>query len=46
MNIAQSLQRAQTLGLARIDAQLLHLHALGRDPYDRAWLLAHDRDDG
>ena len=45
MNIAQSLQRAQTLGLARIDAQLLHLHALGRDPYDRAWLLAHDRDD-
>ena len=44
MNIAQSLQRAQTLGLARIDAQLLHLTALGRDPHDRAWLLAHDSD--
>ena len=44
MNIAQSLQRAQTLGLARIDAQLLHLTALGRDPHDRAWLLAHDND--
>jgi release factor glutamine methyltransferase len=44
MNIAQSLQRAQSLGLARIDAQLLHLTALGRDPHDRAWLLAHDSD--
>ncbi|PIT81527.1 peptide chain release factor N(5)-glutamine methyltransferase [Limnohabitans sp. 15K] len=42
--IAQSQQRAQTLGLARIDAQLLHLHALGRDLHDRAWLLAHDTD--
>lgn len=42
--LAQSLQRAQTLGLARIDAQLLHLHALGRAPHDRAWLLAHDSD--
>ena len=44
MTLAQSLQRAQTLGLARIDAQLLHLHALGRDPHDRAWLLTHDSD--
>lgn len=42
--LAQSLQRAQTLGLARIDAQLLHLHALGRAPHDRAWLLTHDSD--
>jgi release factor glutamine methyltransferase len=42
--IAQSQQRAQTLGLARIDAQLLHLHALGRDLHDRAWLLSHDTD--
>ena len=45
MNIAQSLQRAQTLGLTRIDAQLLHLHTLGREPNDRAWLLAHDQDE-
>lgn len=44
LTIAQSLQRAHALGLARIDAQLLHLHALGRDPHDRAWLLAHDTD--
>jgi len=32
------------LGLERIDAQLLHLFALGREPHDRAWLLAHDTD--
>ncbi len=44
LTLAQSLQRAQALGLARIDAQLLHLHALGREPHDRAWLLAHDSD--
>jgi release factor glutamine methyltransferase len=44
LTLAQSLQRAQTLGLTRIDVQLLHLHALGRDPHDRAWLLAHDSD--
>ena len=44
LTLAQSLKRAQTLGLARIDAQLLHLHALGRSPHDRAWLLAHDSD--
>lgn len=31
-------------GLARIDAQLLLLHCLGRDPGDRAWLLSHDTD--
>ena len=45
ITLAQSLQHAQTLGLARIDAQLLHLHALGRAPNDRAWLLAHDSDE-
>lgn len=44
LTLAQSLQRAHTLGLARIDAQVLHLHALGREPHDRAWLLAHDND--
>jgi release factor glutamine methyltransferase len=41
---AQALVAAQTLGLARIDAQLLLLHALGKSPGDRAWLLAHDTD--
>jgi len=44
LTLAQSLQRAHALGLARIDAQVLHLHALGREPHDRAWLLTHDSD--
>lgn len=44
LTIAQSLQGAQNMGLSRLEAQLLHLHALGRDPHDRAWLLAHDSD--
>ncbi len=44
MTTADALRRAATLGLARLDAQLLLLHALGRAPHDRAWLLAHDTD--
>ena len=42
--VAQALAQAQAAGLARIDAQLLLLHALGRAPHDRAWLIAHDTD--
>lgn len=42
--IAQALAQAQARGLARIDAQLLLLHTLGRPHGDRAWLLAHDTD--
>ncbi len=42
--LKQTLLDAQAQGLARIDVQLLLLHALGRDPNDRAWLLAHDTD--
>ena len=42
--IAQALTQAHTLGLPRIDAQMLLLHALGRAGADRAWLLAHDTD--
>jgi release factor glutamine methyltransferase len=38
------LAQAHTLGLARIDAQLLLLHAVGRPDAGRAWLLAHDTD--
>lgn len=45
LTLGQSLQHAQSLGLARLDAQLLHLFALGREPHDRAWLLAHDSDE-
>ena len=41
---AEALAAAQTLGLDRLDAQLLLLHALGKSHADRAWLLAHDRD--
>ena len=44
MTIAQALQHAQALGLTRLDAQVLLLHALDRAPHDRAWLLAHGDD--
>ena len=42
--VAQTLARLQRAGLERLDAQLLLLHALGRPPHDRAWLVAHDID--
>lgn len=43
--VAQALRWAQQAqSLDRLDAQLLVLHALGRDAHDRAWLLAHDAD--
>ncbi len=42
--VAQAAAWAQTLGLPRLDAQVLLLHALGRAPHDRAWLLAHGDD--
>jgi release factor glutamine methyltransferase len=42
--LAQCLSQAQAQGLARVDAQMLLLHSLGRDLHDRAWLLTHDSD--
>ena len=42
--LASALRHASGLGLARLDAQMLLLHALDRTPHDRAWLLAHDSD--
>jgi release factor glutamine methyltransferase len=42
--LAQALNQARNLGLERIDAQLLLLHALARPDAGRAWLLAHDTD--
>ncbi|MBJ2155639.1 peptide chain release factor N(5)-glutamine methyltransferase [Variovorax sp. IB41] len=42
--VAEALAAALALGVDRLDAQLLLLHALGRAPHDRAWLLAHDTD--
>jgi release factor glutamine methyltransferase len=44
LTVAQALVTGQALGLERLDAQLLLLHALGRPVHDRAWLLAHDTD--
>jgi release factor glutamine methyltransferase len=44
LTVAQAASWAQTLGLPRLDAQVLLLHALGRAPHDRAWLLAHSND--
>jgi release factor glutamine methyltransferase len=41
-SVAQCLRQAHTQGLARVDAQMLLLHALARPLHDRAWLLAHD----
>jgi release factor glutamine methyltransferase len=46
MTVAQTLAAATTvMGLDRLDAQLLLMHALGRSPTDRGWLLAHDTDE-
>ena len=44
LTIRQALRSAQTLGLDRLDAQLLLLHALGKPNRERAWLMAHDND--
>lgn len=40
--IAAALAHARNLGLARMDAQLLVLHAAGRASNERAWLVSHD----
>lgn len=42
--LVDALNYARSQGLARIDAQMLLLHTLGRPVHDRAWLLAHDTD--
>lgn len=43
MKVTEALSAAAALGLDRLDAQWLLLHALGREPggAGRAWLLAH-----
>jgi release factor glutamine methyltransferase len=45
MNVGSLLAVAESQCLARLDAQLLLLHALGRSERDRGWLLAHDTDE-
>ena len=44
LNCAQAIVTACSLGLDRLDAQLLLLHVLGKPSSERAWLIAHDRD--
>ena len=44
MTLQQALITAQAEGLARVDAQMLLLHTLGRATSDRAWLITHDTD--
>lgn len=39
-----ALRMAEARGVARLEAQLLLLHVLGRNAADRAWLIAHDND--
>lgn len=45
ISVADSLNFARALGLDRLDAQLLLLHALGKPDTERAWLIAHDADE-
>src|SRR5665647_3670838 len=45
VTLAEALAAAAGLGLDRLDRQLLLLHALGRGPDQRAWLLVHDMDE-
>ncbi len=45
MTLQQALAAAAALGVARLDAQLLLLHALGRAGSERGWLIAHDGDE-
>jgi release factor glutamine methyltransferase len=40
--VGHALQSAMAQGVARLEAQLLLLHVLGRTAQERAWLLAHD----
>lgn len=45
MRLQDALAAAAALGVARLDAQLLLLHVLGRPASDRGWLIAHDGDE-
>ena len=46
MTLDQAWRRslAEHPGLARLDAGMLLLHVLGRNPHERAWLLSHGND--
>jgi release factor glutamine methyltransferase len=44
MTLHEAIAFVGSLGVERLDAQLLLLHVLKREPTDRAWLIAHDDD--
>ena len=44
LTLAQAAAWAQSLGLPRLEAQALLLHAMNRSMHDRAWLLANGDD--
>ncbi|WP_439586621.1 peptide chain release factor N(5)-glutamine methyltransferase [Hydrogenophaga sp.] len=44
MTLGDTLTQWRRKGLDRLDAQMLLLMALQRDPHDRAWLMAHEAD--
>jgi release factor glutamine methyltransferase len=44
LTCTQALSAARALGLERLDAQLLLLHAMAKPASDRAWLTSHDQD--
>ncbi|APW40852.1 protein-(glutamine-N5) methyltransferase, release factor-specific [Rhodoferax koreense] len=43
-SLQAALVRAQKHGIAKVDARMLLLHAVGKDPLDAAWLIAHEQD--
>jgi release factor glutamine methyltransferase len=44
LSLTECLRQAQAQGLARVDAQMLLLHSVGRPLHERAWLFAHNAD--
>jgi len=44
ITLAELMRQLQGMGIARLDAQRLLLHLLGRDDGQRAWLFAHDQE--
>lgn len=44
LTVAQALSQGQQMGLPRIEAHMLLLHAMQRSPHDRAWLISHAQD--
>ena len=44
LSVAQALAQAASLGLARVDAQMLLLHLMHQPAHARAWLITHDSD--